>query len=427
MTMAKATRAPAAMFDACCTRQAGMARPGTVGFWSAVGVLGVAAVAGTVPIPLYVVYQQAFGFSMLGLAVIFAGFPIGLAAALVCLGCTSDRMGRRVVLLAALALAAVSAIIFLSASSTWWLLAARFVSGVAVGVITPAAAAAIAELEPHRDLHRASMVTAVVTVGALGAGPLVAGLLAQYGGSPRTLPWQLYLGVLAVAALMMLAVPETVGDRTSGVAGIRPRLIHLPPDVRRPFTEAITTAVVGFGTLGFFSSLVPSLVKASLHRPNHALGGAVVFVLYAAAVAGQFAGKRLGRSRSIPSGLVITAVGLAVVVTAFATTTLWLLIVGAVVCGLGVGLAVMGGLALVNEVCPPGHRAEILSAFFVVTYISAAIPVVLSAVMADHGGTVAAVSMVAGLIGLLIVITLVLRLQQRGPEGLPAPGPPPRT
>ena len=72
------------------------------------------------------------------------------------------------------------------------------------------------------------MVTAVVTVGALGAGPLIAGLLAQYGASPRTLPWQLYLGVLAVAALMMLAVPETVDDRTSGVAGIRPRLIHLP-------------------------------------------------------------------------------------------------------------------------------------------------------------------------------------------------------
>jgi MFS family permease len=336
-------------------------------------------------------------------------------------------MGRRIVLLAALVLAVVSAIIFLSASSTWWLLAARFVSGVAVGVITPAAAAAIAELEPHHNLHRASMVTAVVTVGALGAGPLVAGLLAQYGGSPRTLPWQVYLGVLCVAALMVLAVPETVGDRTRGVAGIRPRLIHLPRNVRRPFTEAITTAVVGFGTLGFFSSLVPSLVKASLHRPNHALGGAVVFILYAAVVAGQFAGKRLGRSRSILSGLIVTAVGLAVVVAAFATTTLWLLVVGAVVCGLGVGLAVIGGLALVNQVCPPGHRAEILSAFFVVTYVSAAVPVVLSAVMADHGGSVAATSMVAGLIGLLIVVTLVIRLQQRRYEGLAALGSPPGT
>jgi MFS family permease len=116
----------------------------------------------------------------------------------------------------------------------------------------------------------------------------------------------------------------------------------------------------------------------------------------------------------------MTAVGLAVVVAAFVTTTLWLLVASAVVCGLGVGLAVMGGLALVNEVCPPGHRAEILSAFFVVTYVSAAIPVVLSAVMADHGGSVAASSMVAGLIGSSIVIT-----QRRGSQRLAALGYPP--
>ena len=102
--------------------------------------------------------------------------------------------------------------------------------------------------------------------------------------------------------------------------------------------------------------------------------------------------------------------------------TLGLLIAGAVVCGLGVGLAIMGGLALVNEVCPPGQRAEILSAFFVVTYISAAIPVVLAAVMADHGGSVAATSMVAGLIGLLIVVAIAIGLQRRGSERLPAPG-----
>lgn len=150
------------------------------------------------------------------------------------------------------------------------------------------------------------------------------------------------------------------------------------------------------------------MLKTSLHHPNHALAGAVVFVLYAAAAAGQIAGKRLGRSRAIPSGLVVTGAGLAVVVAAFATTTLGLLVGGAVVCGLGVGLAVMGGLALVNELCPPDQRAEILAAFFVVTYVSAAVPVVLAAVMADHAGSVAAASMVAGWIALLIVVTMAV-------------------
>jgi MFS family permease len=74
--------------------------------------------------------------------------------------------------LAALVVAAVAGVLFILASSVPWLGAARVVSGVAVGLAaTPPAGAAIAELEPRGDLHRASMVTAPVTVGGLGMGP----------------------------------------------------------------------------------------------------------------------------------------------------------------------------------------------------------------------------------------------------------------
>ena len=124
----------------------GRSVPTRVGFWLAVGVLGAVAIGGTLPIPLYPVYQMDFGFSMLVLSAIFAGFLVGLTLALVCLGCASDRLGRRFVLLVALVLAAASAGLFLEATSVPWLVAARVVSGIAVGLATPAAGAAIAEL-----------------------------------------------------------------------------------------------------------------------------------------------------------------------------------------------------------------------------------------------------------------------------------------
>ena len=47
----------------------------------------------------------------------------------------------------------------------------------------------------------------------LGLGPLVAGLFAQYAPHPTTLVFEVYLAVLAGAALMVLLVPETVSRR----------------------------------------------------------------------------------------------------------------------------------------------------------------------------------------------------------------------
>ena len=398
------------LFDACCTRARGRAVRTRVGFWLAVGVLGAVAVGGTFPIPLYPVYQMAFGFSMLVLSAIFAGFLVGLTVSLLCLGCASDRLGRRIVLLAALVVAAGAGALFLEASSVPWLVAARVVSGIAVGLATPAAGAAIAELEPHGDLHRASLLTAVVTVGGLGVGPLVSGLLAEYTSAPRTVPWVVYLGLLAAAAVALLFVPETMTERRGAMSSM-PRFTRLPVHLRFTFVRATATAVAGFSAIGFFSSLVPSLLKSALGRPNHALGGLVVFSLYAAAAVGQVGGRRLGRRRAIPPGLVLTALGLAVVAVGFADTSISVVVLG----GLGAGLAVMGGLGLLNAACPPERRAETLSAYFTVTYLTSAVPVVAAAFMAQHVGSVSATVMVAGWIGLLVVALLGVRLVGRAP------------
>jgi MFS family permease len=388
--------------------------PTRIGFWLAVGILGAVAVGGTFPIPLYPVYQMAFGFSMLVLSGVFAGFPVGLVVSFLCLGCASDRLGRRIVLLAALAVAAGAGALFLEASSVPWLVAARVVSGIAVGLATPAAGAAIAELEPDGDLHRASLLTALVTIGGLGVGPLVSGLLAEYTSAPRTVPWVVYLGLVAAAAVALLFVPETMTGQRGAMSSM-PRFTHLPVGLRFTFVRATATGVAGFSAIGFFSSLVPSLLKSALGRPNHALGGLVVFSLYAASAVGQLGGRRFGRRRAIPPGLVLTAIGVAVVAVGFADTSISVLVLGALVGGLGAGLAVMGGLGLLNAACPPERRAEILSAYFTVTYLSSAVPVVAAAFMAQHVGSVSATVMVAGWIGLLVVALLAVRLVGRAP------------
>ena len=238
---------------------------------------------------------------------------------------------------------------------------------------------------------------------------MASGLLAQYTSAPRTVPWVAYLGLLAAAGVALLFVPETM-PAGRGVMSLVPRLTHLPVDLRSTFVRATAAAVAGFSAIGFFSSLVPSLLKSALGRPSHALGGLVIFSLYAATLVGQLAGRRLGRHRAIPPGLVLTGTGLAVVAVGFSGSSILVVVVGAVIGGLGAGLAIMGGLGLLNAACPPERRAETLSAYFTVTYLSSGVPVVAAAVIAEHVGSVSATAIVAGWIGLLVVALLAVSL-----------------
>jgi MFS family permease len=104
--------------------------------------------------PLYAVYAERFGFSSLALTAIFAASAVVLVPALVVFGRLSDRFGRKPVILGGLAAGCVGLVLFATAQGTGWLLAARAVQGLAVGMISGAATAALVELDPGSAVRR---------------------------------------------------------------------------------------------------------------------------------------------------------------------------------------------------------------------------------------------------------------------------------
>src|SRR5689334_12329465 len=88
-------------------------------------------VGSMLPTPLYPAYARAFGFSEITVTLVYAAYVIGNLTALLIFGKVSDQVGRRRISLAAMAVAALSALCFLLASSTAWLFAARILSGLA--------------------------------------------------------------------------------------------------------------------------------------------------------------------------------------------------------------------------------------------------------------------------------------------------------
>lgn len=76
----------------------------------------------------------------------FATYSIVLLASLLVLGSASDFLGRRPVIIAAIVLNLVACVAFLAADNVGWLIAARALQGVAVGIGAGGLSAALSNL-----------------------------------------------------------------------------------------------------------------------------------------------------------------------------------------------------------------------------------------------------------------------------------------
>src|ERR1700691_898252 len=157
-------------------------RPGTpAAFWLVAGVMWLLFFAAGAPTPLYGVYQAQLRFSATTLTAIFASYALVLLLTLLVFGSVSDYLGRRRVVLAALAVTAGACALFLAAHSVGLLFAARALQGLGVG-------GAMIDLQPEGG-GLAPLITAAAPGAGLGAGALGASTLAQYGPEPTRLVW----------------------------------------------------------------------------------------------------------------------------------------------------------------------------------------------------------------------------------------------
>src|SRR5258708_2560496 len=222
-------------------------------------------------------------------------------AALLAAGRSSDQAGRRPVLAAAIGLSIASAATFILAPSVGWLFAGRALSGLSAGLMTGTATAALTETARPGSGRRASLVSTTANLGGLGLGPRLAGLLAQYAPRPTVLPYLVQLGLAAVAGLGLLAVPETVSQRSALSLSFRDFCV--PQAGRAEFIAAGCAAFAAFSLLGLFAALVPTFLSGVLHDTSHAAAGAVGFLAFAVGICTQRAGSRLPTRPVMLAGL----------------------------------------------------------------------------------------------------------------------------
>jgi MFS family permease len=85
--------------------------------------------AASAPSPLYGVHAARWHFSPTTLTAVFGVYALALLGALLVTGSLCDTVGRRPVIVAALAVQAVSMVVFLAAGGAGWLYLARVQQG----------------------------------------------------------------------------------------------------------------------------------------------------------------------------------------------------------------------------------------------------------------------------------------------------------
>ena len=242
-------------------------------FWLVAYGLTILLLGGSIPTPLYEVYQNLWRFSEGMLTVVYAVYVAGILAALLCAGRLSDRVGRRPVLLSALALAATSAVVFAMAPGVGSLIVARILQGLAIGAFSGAATAALIEPEPRGDDRFAALVSTACVPSGFAAGALLSGALVEYAPRPTVLVYLVYLGLLVPALIGALAIPETGPDGHQARFPMRLRPLELPPEARPRFVTAAVAVFCAFATVGLLAALAPSIVVQLLHVDSPLVGG----------------------------------------------------------------------------------------------------------------------------------------------------------
>jgi len=344
-----------------------------VGFWLVAAVYALVMLGGTLPIPLYVIWAPQMGFGPFTTTLVFATYALGTVLALLMFASLSDRAGRRPLLACALLAATAGTALFLAAPTVEILLAARFLCGVATGVCTATATAALRELAGARHVRRASVVSTAANMGGMGLGTIVAGLFAQFGTDPTHLVFWGYLAALFPAFIAVAVVPETVtARRPLTLTAHRPAL----PDRwagRAEFLRAAVAVFAAFAVGGLFSSLVPSFLRERLHVQSvAALGGEVGLLFIVALIAQLTAPERRLATRWFAPAFLIG--GVVVFETGLWTRSLPVFVIGTLLAGAGIGLTFRRGIAATQRLADPKRRADLLSTYFLAAYAGTIVP-----------------------------------------------------
>ncbi|WP_250028987.1 MFS transporter [Paractinoplanes maris] len=386
-----------------------LSRP--VAFAAIAAIFVTFSAASAAPSPLYVVYQHLWSFSATTLTAVFAVYVVGLIASLLILGALSDHIGRRPVLAAAIALEAVSLVLFLTAGDVGVLLTARLLQGIATGAAMTTLGAALVDLNPPHAPGRAGLINGLAPVAGLAVGALGTGVLVQYAPSPTHFVWALLLAGMVLAAAVVARIPETSARRPGAAASLAPRL-GVPARLRGDLFALVPIIVASWAIGGLYLSLGPSVAAGVFGISSHLVGGLVVTLLCGTGALTSFLLRNVATKRVLLiAGSLLTA-GAVISVTGLELSSAVLAAIGTVISGVGFGASSLASFGTLAVLAAPHERGELFAVALVIAYVAFSVPAVIAGFAATSAGlhdTALVYGLVVALLGAAALVAQRMR------------------
>jgi MFS family permease len=347
------------------------------GFWVIALMLVLVLCAASAPSPLYGVYQRLWGFPAFTLTAIYGVFAIAGLTTLLTSGRLSDHIGRRPVVLAALVVEIAGMLAFIAASDVSLLFVGRILTGLATGAALGTISAWLLDLQPESSLG--SLMGGVAALLGLGVGAVLSGILVEFAPDPLHLVFWVLAAVYAVGAVVVFAIPDPNPRRPGWRSSLRPAFA-VPAPARPMFVAGAPSLVGTFALTGLYLSLGPSLAVLVLQTDSRAVGGLVILAL-----TGTGAASAVALSRANPAVVLVRAPVLLIGGVGVSLLGVWagsiaVLVAGSVIAGIGLGPAFSAFLRTVAPLAAPEHRGGMLSATYVLIYLSFSVPAMIAGV-----------------------------------------------
>ncbi|WP_188806867.1 MFS transporter [Citricoccus zhacaiensis] len=376
--------------------------------------------------PLLSMYRAENGFSDVTVNTLLFAYVVGLVPSLLLASAAAKRFGLKPMLVAALPMSALgSALLILGSTAPAVMFLGRTLIGLALGIgmvvgglalkqLSLATATAPSEplLGDQRTTARApsaprSSAMSLTAGFALGAG--LAGVVAQWLPHPTALPYVLHLLVCLAAALGLFWLRLSGRDDDIGAHPL-PQTRRLPAAY---LLGVLPAAPWIFGALGIAYAILPSVVSSQLTGLSTAFSALLCLISLGIGFAAQqmvahFTGRWRFPARPVGVGLFVVGTAMGIVATISASVVL--VVLAAIVLGIGYGLILVGCLQDCDRLAGPGQLGQMTGVVYTLGYLGFGLPMVVAWIQETFGTSypvmlawIAGIALVSNLAGALAI------------------------
>lgn len=364
--------------------------------WVLVGAAFCIAIGFGLIAPVLPQYAHTFSVSVTATGVVvsaFAAFRLLWAAPA---GVLVTRLGERPTYMAGVLIVAASSAATAFAQNYWQLLVFRSLGGVGSVMFTVSAMGLLVRLSPAPIRGRVSALYGSTFLLGSIAGPVIGGLLAEFG---MRVPFLVYAGMLVVAAALIGLLLEDPRTQASAGRANTPAMTLTEAFGDRAYRSVVTSGFAnGWANFGVRVAMVP-LFASVVISPKPWIAGAVLAAFavgngavlpFSARVADTVGRKPLIIGGTLVNGAFTALIGV--------SASPWVLLLISLLAGVGAGLLNPGQQAAVADIIGSDRSAgQVLAAFQMLQDVGAILGPIVAGLIADRVGYTAAF-LVTGLI-----------------------------